>query len=396
MKCENCGTELMCDDKYCPECGIKVENIAQGDIKQNENVKTVNGKWKKVILGTCGIIAIVAVVSIPLSRIVKVHYTGEKWYETSSENTDVIEDVESFTNFENETNSIADEWSYGHEIDIYGITEDEEYYYAENPFDDSRIYKIPKNDYSKREKMSEIQAGSLNIGTGKIYFQHSSENTEYEPGIYCMNLDGSELEQISDDYVYNLILVNDWLYYTKANDSYLYKLNVNTRNEVRLSTEKVYAPYIRQNTIYYLMYDPDERNKFCSMNVNGEEVRELTEWGEYYNPYLSDDLMYYIDGNGYLCTLDLNSCETTVVKEESINASVLTSEGKFYYIDSSDDNSIAVYDPVADKISHFDTENVDSFEIIDDMMIWSYVDRDSVYKSNVNRLDDGSYVHLFD
>ena len=67
MFCENCGTRLASDEKYCPNCGneIKKNNIVTSQSKTESNGK----KTASIVLGIISLAGIFFVVFSPISLI---------------------------------------------------------------------------------------------------------------------------------------------------------------------------------------------------------------------------------------------------------------------------------------------------------------------------------------
>ncbi|MEN2775002.1 DUF5050 domain-containing protein [Acetivibrio clariflavus] len=188
------------------------------------------------------------------------------------------------------------------------------------------IYRV-KNDGSKLEKISDILAHTLTVYGDNIYFSSNYENQEglykadlngknairiynkavnyfsiYKNNIFFSNIDdnyclykiatdGSNLEKVRSSNKDIIIstgtfdIFNGELYFTNEsleNESYLFKLNIDTNNLTKLS--KIEATTIKVFNQYIYLYHPSYNGRLYRLNITGKNLEEIfSDTKEYRN-----------------------------------------------------------------------------------------------------------------
>ena len=119
-------------------------------------------------------------------------------------------------------------------MSVYG-----DYIYFCNISDNNRCYKI-RLDGSGMEKVTDFSVDYINIVDDKIFFVCNKETATR--GVFSMNPDGTELEQISDKLVAAMVAYKDRLFYIdKDMNNRLYSMNHRGKDIKRITDDFVYC-----------------------------------------------------------------------------------------------------------------------------------------------------------
>lgn len=323
----------------------------------------------------------------------KVEFEGEPWYaNVQRENKEII----LFNEYP--TDSMAEQWEYGSCPESgHDLAEDDSYYYVENPTDESKLYRIKKDGSFAKEKLLDLQAEDINVINGKIYFSNYDETTEPGIGIFCMNVDGSELEMITDAYPYDMKVVNDWIYFIDYNTDGIYKIHNKGKELIQLTDQECSGLKILENQIFTYIKtednssDDEDKWELASLDVNGQNKQSYGE-GESYS--ISEGFIYVLREDGlYKMPIGQPDQEILLTDElEEISSIKVIGEELFYVTEQ---QKLARYNltsgenKVYTSISH-----VTGYSIFDDMIEVYYVDG-TEKKVTVNHLDDGTSVAFY-
>jgi len=398
---------------------IKEADAAEGSgekERSKENDGREQGKWgkKELIFAVSSALLVVigAAALIMLYNVMgrKVECKGDGWYQAAArkepENiSEAVSGLDPFGAMDSGTSSMAENWDYGNDMQIYIsgglIAADEEYYYAANKLDGNRLYRISRDGSFNREKISDIPVGALNLCGEKLYFVNNYANAGYDMGIYRINTDGTGLEYLSDVVPDDddLILVNSWLYYINGNDSHIYKMNTETRRELCLTDKRCIGLAMHENTIYYTYRVEDEEGDYeyvlASMDVDGNGHFDIARGSGYYNFTYMDGKVYYVSfSEDAFCCINPDGTDQQTVMQADIKEYVGVYDGGCYYIDASQNDTLAVYREESGETRHYNIENVKDFYVIDGMLWINYMEG-AEEKVSVHDLADGSLIPFF-
>ncbi len=396
---------------------VKAADPAEGSEEREtpkENESKEQGKWGKrevifavssALLVVIGVTALIILYNVMGRRVER---QGDDWYkETVRKETENISEalsgLDPFGTMDSGTSSLAESWNYGNDMQIYVggglIVADQEYYYAVNKLDGNRLYKISRDGSYNREKISDIPGGALNLCGGKLYFVNNYANAGYDMGIYRINTDGTGVEYLSDAVPYDddMALANSWLYYINGNDRHIYKMNTENRREICLTDENCYSLAVHENTIYYTYWVEDEEGDYeyvlASKDVDGDGYFEIARDGDYYNLTYMDGKIYYDSSSGVFC-INSDGTDQQTVMEADIAEYVWVYDGGWYYIDASQNNTLAVYREESGETLHYNVEYTKDFYLIDGMLCVNYMEG-AEEKVSVHDLTDGSLIPFF-
>lgn len=338
-------------------------------------------------------------------------YEGEQWYGDVRDADTAADTLSGLVAFAAQggagDSSLAESWVYGNDMQIYRsgalLAMDEKYYYAANALDGGKLYRITRDGSFRREKITEIPASMISLREGRLYFVSGYDNGSDARGIYGVNADGTQLEYLSDAVPADMMLVNDWLYYLRANDSHIYKLNVRERREILLTDKTCVSMTIQENAIYFSYQEKTEEGDtvqiLASMDLDGDSYRELTRGGKYRNLMYAEGRIYYVsEGWLSLCSVNPDGSDVnTVLTSVNQIRGVQIYGGSFYYreYENGNDPVIAVYNRETGVIGHYNLEYVKNYFLFDGKIYVDYLDG-TEEKVSVYNLEDGSLVPFFE
>lgn len=334
----------------------------------------------------------------------RVQFEGDGWYE-NADVKDAVSLTENLSGLEpfasiggTDGSSLAESWVYGNDMQIYSrgalLAMDEEYYYAANELDGSRLYRISRDGSYSREKISDIPASKVSVQNGRIYFVSSFANASNAPGIYSIKTDGTQQEYISDAVPECMMLVNDWLYYLSENDNRIYKMNIADRREIQLTDKYCVSMTIHENTIYFSCWTGHEY-ALAAMDVDGNSYRELAGGGNFYQVMYVDEEIYYVSyDDECFCAIAPDGTQSRVVGTADLESGLQIYDGNYFFLETSHGSAIAVYEESSGNTRYYDRENVRNFFIFDRKLYINYLDG-TEEKISVHNLADGSLVPFF-
>lgn len=184
----------------------------------------------------------------------------------------------------------------------------------------SQGIKTMNLDGSNLKDISSIPAYSLNIIDDTIYFINTSKlelgNDDYWPEgiLYRVKTDGTNLQKVTDKYIANLIHSGDYLYYSSGFYIYRYNLNDGSGDTVVSSYYgAVLSMNVTKNNIYYkstqLKDAYTEYTPLIKANNDGSDKKVINELGAdyiYINEY-DKNLIYILKDNGLYKMLNSGS-----------------------------------------------------------------------------------------
>jgi hypothetical protein len=145
--------------------------------------------------------------------------------------------------------------------------------------------------------------GIVAKSNNKLYFRNFSD----EGKLYSSDLDGSNSKKLSDDRVFFINVVEDWVYYTNTSDKdKLYKIKIDGTSRTKLFDKRVYYINVLEDWIYFcfrespLKYEVSYSKFFNSeavgkIKIDGTGFRELFRGDvKFLNVY--GDYMYFSGG----------------------------------------------------------------------------------------------------
>lgn len=334
----------------------------------------------------------------------KEQFQGKRWYEDVKDAVplaDTLSGVEVFTALSGtDGSSLAENWVYGNEMQMYAagalLAMDEGYYYVANALDNYKLYRISRDGSYNREKISDIPADMISVQNGRLYFVSSYANVSDAPGIYSVNMDGTQPEYMSDAVPEYMMLINDWLYYLSENDSHIYKMNVMDRREIQLTDKPCVSMTVHENIIYFSFLkdkeDEDAGQILGTMDLDGNSYREIAE-GEEYDclMYVEGKIYYASAGDQCFCSVAPDGTGASVIVTADMATGLQIYENNYYFVDKSRGRTIAVYRETLGSIEHYNLEQVKDFFLFDGKLYVNYLDG-TEEKVSIHNLEDGSLV----
>lgn len=203
--------------------------------------------------------------------------------------------------------------------------------YFANPYDNGALYSMLP-DESKIKKLSSVSVSNLNAGGDYLfYFQQEASGSSglgyvrSKHGLFRCALNGKQVSRLTDDYLFNVQLVDNYLYY--------------------LSTNSTGSGFYRQA-------------------IDGSNPELLTENGWNFACAQTDGTVYYNGDatNHYLYRYDTRTGGSALVWEGNIWYPVYDN-GYVYYLDVANDYRLCRYSLAEDKVEILTHDRVDCFNL---------------------------------
>lgn len=184
--------------------------------------------------------------------------------------------------------------------EIYAI--DDKIYYIGV---DESIYYM-NLDGSNKTRLNDNKSGYVGITKDYIFFNKvesiNEENGEVDFTTYMMNIDGTnEHPIIEDSKVYNINVVNDYIYYVDEN-RHLFRINTDGTDIKMISEETAYNLNVSEDGIYYMNYYKVDGVvagiAVYRMDLDGQNITQLAKLDNYSeNLGEFDDWLFITDNN---------------------------------------------------------------------------------------------------
>ncbi len=188
-----------------------------------------------------------------------------------------------------------------------------DYYYFENGArQPGKLYRIKTDgtqslllDTDKKENGSDNYTGKANINVlGEwIYYEAASsklsgeDEVYFTKGIYRLKTDGSQKQQICADYVRDMVVQGNWIYYCNDSDGgRLYRIRTDGSERTKLSDDlKCYALNLQGNSIYYLLdHSEPEAGMLYRINTDGTNKAQVTCPDKICYMVVDEDRIFYL------------------------------------------------------------------------------------------------------
>ena len=351
MKCIKCGKKIPKGvSKLCEDCQKKLLlNLKEEENEipnKNKKVKYDDGNFtlfEKIFMVLCFIVILVSLtVTI---------YTVEKRKKEANRNLLSTTDTNLGSVVGNTMGNIRyygycamqDEWIY--------------YYAANEDFSKNRICKIKNNGSNKSivYEDSESSIYSINVLNGYIYFTgildgiYSSEDN-IDNKIYRMKTDGSDLEVINDNNFsnesYYFYAVKDKIYFV-GTDEFLYKMNLDGSNIEQITNFEISLLGVTEKYILYNKFDTIEDSlkevtHICDLDGNNDRAALNNERLTHVN--IENEVIYYLDSEGYICKTKIDSGKTEILRnEKSYLLNVYGNYAYFFDYVNNDTTTVGIY-----------------------------------------------------
>ena len=357
------------------------------------------------------LLMIVCVYVIASKTDINISYNGDKWYEAHDMTIPELPKISIPDTYPLSPSAISANYVYGNLPQLSAskaaLCPDDEYYYLADPTDSNTLVKISKNDLSERELLSSLSVRCINVKNDMLYFITSGDNENDPAGIYCMGTDGSGLKLMKKGDFRDLQLMNDRLYYLRAYDGCICRLDINGTGDTLIAKEECRQMLLADGRIFAILEDESgkdgHQSVICSMDPDGDDRDYLTEYADYDAlGYYDGMLLYSVYDEGY-GKLDINkkkpatenSSEKSFTRIKGLHSVPVIIDGELWYIDSTTGNTLTSFDIESDERHSTKINNVLSFFIFDDIISVYYVDSGSEYSVAAYSLKNGENVSLF-
>ncbi|NBI30397.1 DUF5050 domain-containing protein [Chengkuizengella marina] len=211
-----------------------------------------------------------------------------------------------------------------HNLDVFessNIIYDGSDTYFRNELDDWKLYVLHNGEQEPEKVMDEAVYYMTKVEEKILYTQSN------ELGIFMIDTDGSNKEQITGDSTHQFIVQDSWVYYVDASDrNRLTKVKLDGTDKVVLSDDEIHSFLIQENCIYYVNRS-NELNLY-KMKTDGSS-RLLVSKDSVTNLKILDDWIYYLFENN-IYKINKDGLELDIVSNEYIQFFQISQDWIYY------------------------------------------------------------------
>jgi len=245
---------------------------------------------------------------------------------------------------------------------------------------------IMNNGYVNGNTAGNLYNGGLFCEhNGVIYFSNPSDGGK----LYSMDSTGSNLAKISDDRATYINVDDNYIYYVRNNpgDSLdfnfvafhrnaLVRMDHDGENLVLLDTEPSLYAALLGNYIYYIHYDEVEASTLYKVRIDGEELQQVST-EPVFTCNTEGQYFYYhgMDTDGNIHRFNTANDTSTVVYEGNCFQPII-SDNDVYYIDGNTDYSIVHTNLQFSNPTYVTRDSVDSYNVHGSTIYYQRFDKD--------------------
>lgn len=195
----------------------------------------------------------------------------------------------------------------------------------------SGIYRINKDDGDNNVQLYENPSGLLTLYGNTIYYQHYTKDTGIQ--FYSVDIDGKNEKKLSTSPILPASFHEGSLYFAGADvDHSIYAMDTTDNTVDIVLNSNCYMPIARPEGIYYISLE--DNYALCRIDYQGENKTILIdEFCSTYNISIDGNYIFYqVDGgdNNHLGQLDLTTMEKKVILEGDYKQISCTSNFTFF------------------------------------------------------------------
>ncbi len=227
---------------------------------------------------------------------------------------------------------------------------------------------------------------SGNIGNNAMVVQSGDTTYFNYKGIFSLDADGKQ-ERLTDQTSSNMAMQGDWIYYSNHSDAAnLYKYNVVTKENIRLTDCAVKYINVVDDTVYFFMDKEIDvvKKGIYRVGTDGSDLRQLTSYdGEGLNVYGDRLIFINTSDRRKIYSLSLEGKDPKVVGTD--NASMMSIEnGWIYYGNTNGIFRVRVDGSARKQLSEMP---VSEMNVVDHYLYFCYLDV-------MNQVKDQSFYRL--
>lgn len=220
---------------------------------------------------------------------------------------------------------------------------------------------------------------------GMIFFSNPSDGGK----LYSMDSSGNNLTKLSDDRATYINVDDNYVYYVRNNPgesldfefvsfhrNALVRMDYDGKNVVVLDTEPSLYAALLGNYIYYVHYDEVEASTLYKVRIDGEELQQVST-EPVFTCSTDGQYFYYhgMDRDGNIHRFNTANDTSTVVYEGNCFQPII-SDNNVYYIDGNTDYSIIHTNLQFDNPTYITRDSVDSYNVHGSYIYYQRFDED--------------------
>lgn len=281
--------------------------------------------------------------------------------------------------------------------------------YHMQPYDGTDYLALSPLDYSDTSYITKVDGFSnISLTEDKLFFLMGDGDKLY---LYQSDYYGERIKRLSDKPVSTYFINENKLYYTPVDPTKmslgggavnlnLMTCDLNGQNQEVFLDKEVYYPYIINDKLFYQDDNDQETEHILDLNTK-QDVRITTERTYCFVVY--NNYGYYISADinreqfsGPIKRVDLNTGEIMTIGRNAYSIFLLISDDKIFYSDASDGGKIYSINLNGEEVKKISNENNCGEANIWNNRLYYYSHDKEGYVSKIVSSDlDGSNKHVF-
>lgn len=333
MFCKNCNAPIDIGDGVCPNCGapVKADAASSAAAEQTDNISGVQNlsvkteKQRKAIilwvsLAVCCAVVLIVVLVIVLKPAAK---APDPVPSSSIAATEPVPQ-ESEKYFGNTLQNVMNEG--------LSVTDGEYVFFAVRNIDYSKavgqqndrstVYRM-KADGSERTPILHVDAVSLNLKDGFIYYSDLKNNT------FCKaDYNGGNGAVIFPQAIYNALVTDKYIYYIDRSQYSLRRMELDGTNDCKLVEDSVDTYYIMNDEIYYKINESDTAFNKCDLDGKNPQRLDAAASGV---PIVTEESIYCTNKTSMVYKVSLDGSQEVMLYDGQANGGLSADDSGYIY-----------------------------------------------------------------
>jgi len=222
---------------------------------------------------------------------------------------------------------------------------------------------------------------------GTVFFSNPSDGGK----LYSMDLNGNNLQKLSDDVATYINADENYVYYVRNNaegnlnfhhfafhPNALVRIDRDGENLLILDTEPCLYASLLGNYVYYIHYDKQEASTLYRVRIDGKEQEKVLHKG-IFTCNADGQYFYYngMDSDGNIHRFDTTTNTSTTVYEGNCFQPIVNNGNDVYYIDGDSNYAIVHTNIEFNNPTYITKDSVDSYNVYGSYIYYQRFDEES-------------------
>lgn len=270
------------------------------------------------------------------------------------------------------------------------LAEKDDWIYYSNFNDGGKIYRVHA-DGGEHFKVNDDHSLKITIAGGWVYYLASEERSELNRTslrdrvggrIYKIRTDGSERTLLLDDYSWELLLVDDWIYHTRGGYG-IYRFRTDGTGHQIISTEPASYFNLKGDWLYFCQGWQSHETTTGGIHKVSTDGGEIYRVGDetVYTLHIAGDWIYYssLRPDRRIAKIRADGTEQSLIVDDW--AFELNVAGDWiYYVNRGDEDSIYRIRTDGSERVKLNSDSSSNLTVIGDWLYYTLTERDEMQK----------------